>query len=89
MGMAPVSVVVFSEASCCEMPRRLSHFVYGVIQLGLTCGIAAGIASFPFIATGTSCPIGSWFVAWIMMLPIVPFAAPAIRNLTHISTRED
>ena len=31
----------------------------------------------------------SWFVAWIMMLPIVLYAAPAIRNLTHILTRED
>lgn len=89
MGMAPVSVVFFSETSCCEMPRRLSHFVYGVIQSALTCGTAAGIASFPFIATGTSCPIGSWFVAGIMMLPIVLFAAPTIRNLTHISTRGD
>ena len=34
------------------IPRRFSHFVYGVIQSGLTCAIAAGIASFPFIADG-------------------------------------
>jgi hypothetical protein len=27
--------------------------------------------------------------AWIMMVPIVMFAAPAIRSLTHILTRED
>jgi len=31
----------------------------------------------------------SWFVAWMMMLPIVLFAAPVIRNLTPILTRED
>jgi hypothetical protein len=27
-------------------------------------------------------------IAWITMTPIVLFAAPAIRNLTHILTRE-
>jgi len=29
------------------IPRRYSHFVFGVIQSGLTSLIAAGIASFP------------------------------------------
>ena len=73
------------------IPRRFSHYVYGVIQSGLTCAIAAGIASFPFVAMGTFVThwLQSWFVAWIMMLPIVLFAAPVIRNLTHIFTRED
>ncbi len=73
------------------IPRRFSHYVFGVIQSGLTCMIAAGIASFPFIATGTFMVhwLQSWFVAWIMMLPIVLFAAPAIRSLTHLLTRED
>jgi len=73
------------------IPRRFSHFVYGVIQSGLTCAIAAGIASFSFVATGTFVThwLQSWFIAWIMMLPIVLFAAPAIRSLTHILTREE
>jgi len=34
------------------IPRRFSHFVYGFIQSGLTCAIAAAIASFPFLAGG-------------------------------------
>ena len=29
------------------IPRRYSHFIFGVIQAGLTSLIAAGIASFP------------------------------------------
>lgn len=29
------------------IPRRYSHFVFGIIQSGLTSLIAAGIASFP------------------------------------------
>ena len=88
--LAP-SVVLYSEVCMLGIPRRFSHFVYGVIQSGLTCALAAGIASFPFIDTGTFVThwLQSWFVAWIMMLPIVLFAAPAIRNLTHMLTRED
>ena len=72
------------------IPRRFSHFVYGFIQSGLTCAIAAAIASFPFLAGGTFVAhwLQSWFVAWIMMLPVVMFAAPAIRNLTHILTEK-
>ena len=73
-----------------RIPRRYSYFVYGVIQSGLTCAIATGIANAPFAAQGSFAAhwLQSWFVAWIMMLPVVLFAAPAIRNLTHILTDE-
>ncbi|QWG19920.1 DUF2798 domain-containing protein [Bradyrhizobium sediminis] len=72
-----------------RIPRRFSHFVYGVIQSGLTCAIAAGIASFPFIATGTFVThwARSWVFAWVIMLPVVLFAAPAIRRLSYLLTR--
>ena len=72
------------------IPRRFSHFVFGFIQSGLTCAVAAAIASGPFLTSGTfvSHWLQSWLMAWIMMLPIVLFAAPAIRSLTHILTRE-
>ena len=73
-----------------RIPRRFSHFVFGVIQSGLTCAIAAAIASFPFLSTGTFLAhwLKSGLVAWIMMLPVVVFAAPAIRKLTHLLTLE-
>ena len=73
------------------IPRRFSHFVFGVIQSGLTCAIAAAIASFPFLVGGTFLAhwLQSGFIAWITMLPVVVFAAPAIRKLTHVLTRED
>lgn len=74
------------------IPRRFSHFVFGFIQSGLTCAIAAAIASFPFFLAGGTFVVHwlqSWLIAWIMMLPIVMFAAPAIRKLTYILTRED
>lgn len=73
------------------IPRRFSHFVYGFIQSGLTCAVAAAIASVPFLSAGTFAShwLQSWLLAWIMMTPIVLFAAPAIRRLTYILTRED
>jgi hypothetical protein len=72
------------------IPRRFSHFVFGFIQSGLTCAVAAAIASYPLLATGAFVVhwLQSWLLSWILMLPIVLFAAPAIRNLTDMLTRE-
>ena len=72
------------------IPRRYSHFVFGVIQSGLTSAIAAAIASLPLRATGYFAMhwLQSWLVSWLLMLPIVIFAAPAIRRLAHAVTRE-
>ena len=73
------------------IPRRFGHFVYGIIQSGITCAIAAAIASLPLTTTGAF--VAHWLrsslVAWITMLPIVLFAAPVIQHLTQLLTRED
>lgn len=73
------------------IPRRFSHFLYAVIQSGLTCAIAAAIASTPFISAHTFAShwLQSWGLSWALMLPVVLFAAPGIRRLTWLLTRED
>jgi hypothetical protein len=73
------------------IPRRYDHFVYGVIQSGLTCAIASAVASFPFLAARSFIThwFQSWLVSWLLLLPIVLVAAPAIRKLAHILTREE
>lgn len=73
------------------IPRRFSHFVFGFIQSGLTCAIAAAIASFHVMASGTFMLhwLQSWLFSWLLMLPIVLFAAPAIRRLSYVLTREE
>ncbi|MBR1152470.1 DUF2798 domain-containing protein [Bradyrhizobium sp. JYMT SZCCT0428] len=73
------------------IPRRYSHFVYGFIQSGLTCAIAAAIASFPLVGSGHFVMhwLQAWLFAWILMLPVVLFAAPVIRRLAHAVTREE
>ena len=74
-----------------RIPRRYSHFVFGVIQSGLTSLIAAGIASFPSLARGTFLQnwMVSWLIAWVTMLPVVLLAAPAIRSLALAMTRDE
>jgi hypothetical protein len=72
------------------IPRRYSHFVFGVIQSGLTCFIAAGIASIPSIATGHFLWnwFASWLISWAAMSPVVLLAAPAIRSVSLALTRD-
>lgn len=73
------------------IPRRFSHFVFGIIQSGLTCAVAAAIASHPFLTQGSFVKhwLQSWALAWLLMLPVVIFAAPIIRKLTYVLTRDE
>jgi uncharacterized protein DUF2798 len=73
------------------IPRRYTHFVFGVIQSGLTSLIAAGVASIPSLAAGNFLRnwLLSFLVAWVTMLPVVLLAAPAIRSLALALTRDD
>jgi len=73
------------------IPRRYSHFVFGVIQSGLTTVIATGIASLsePTLARFVTHWLLSWLVAWVAMLPVVMLAAPGIRALTLALTRDE
>jgi hypothetical protein len=73
------------------IPRRYGHFVYGVVQSGLTCAIASAIASFPFLTAGLFVVhwLQSWLISWLLMLPVVLVAAPVIRKLADMLTREE
>jgi hypothetical protein len=65
--------MVLVEGRILGIPRRYSHFVYGFIQSGLTCGIAAAIASFPLAASGNFLIhwLRAWLFSWLLMLPVV------------------
>ena len=73
-----------------RIPRRHGHFVFGVIQSGLTCLVAAGIASYPesTVARFLGHWLIAWAISWLTMLPIVLLAAPSIRALVNHLTRE-
>lgn len=72
------------------IPRRYSHFVYGVIQSGMTSLVATGMASYLSAASGHFFWnwFSSWLFSWIAMAPVVLVAAPTIRSLSLALTRE-
>lgn len=73
------------------IPRRYSHFVFGVVQSGLTSLVATGIASLPVdsVVLFVSHWLAAWLVAWVVMLPVVLLAAPTIRAFALWLTREE
>ena len=73
------------------IPRRHSHFIFAVIQSGLTSLIAAGIASLPLVTIGQFLMhwLWSWLASWIVMLPVVVLAAPLIRSVSLRLTRDE
>ena len=73
------------------IPRRYSHFIFAVIQAGLTCLIAAGIASLALVTMGQFLAhwLLSWVISWVAMLPVVVLAAPLIRFVSfHLTSDE-
>ena len=73
-----------------NIPRRYSHFLFGLIQSGFTCAIAAGIASAPLIYDGIflSHWLKSWIFAWAIMIPFVLLATPLIRRTVDVLTSD-
>lgn len=64
-----------------KIPARYEHFVFGILQSGLTCLIAAGITVTPHAFDGVFLAhwLKAWLVSWLLMLPVVISAAPLIR----------
>ncbi len=74
-----------------KLPARFRPYAFGVIQSGLTCAVAAAIASAAYVPSGMflSHWLRSWLLAWITMVPIVLLAAPFIQRLARSLTRDD
>jgi hypothetical protein len=72
-----------------KIPKKYSHFAFGMIQAGLTSAVASAIASMQFVAEGTfvSHWVRSSLFSWVAMLPVVVLAAPLIRWLANRITR--
>jgi hypothetical protein len=68
----------------------LQPFFYGAIQSGLTTGIATAVAAsgYEYETTFLQHWIATWFVSWVLMMPLVLFVAPIIQRLTALLTRD-
>lgn len=66
-----------------RIPRRYSHFVFGVIQAGITCLVSSAIANDPLHPATSygSDVLQAWLLSWLMMIPFVLLAAPLIRAM--------
>ena len=73
------------------IPRRHGHFLFAVIQSGLTCLIAAGVASLSLVTMSQFVIhwLLSWIVSWVAMLPVVILAAPLIRSISVHLTKDE
>ena len=73
-----------------RIPKRYGHFLFGIIQSGFTCAIAAAIASGPFMYTGMYFGhwLKSWLMAWAVMIPFVLLITPVIRRAVDMLTDE-
>ena len=71
-----------------KFPLRYRHLIFGVMQSGLTCAVAAAIASLPFYAEGSFASHWShtYLYSWTIMLPMVVIAAPVIRRIVDAIT---
>jgi hypothetical protein len=63
------------------IPKRHGHLVFGLIQSGITCAVAAAVASWPLMQEGTFTIhwVRAWAISWVTMLPVVIVATPIIR----------
>jgi len=72
-------------------PAQICAFHFRSHPVRIDVGLAAGIASAPFLAQGSFLMhwLMSWLLSWMLMLPVVVLAAPVIRGLANALTRED
>ncbi len=63
-----------------RIPRRFNYLVFGVIQSGMTCAVAAAIASFPLSTAFVGHWLRSWLMSWLIMVPVVVVATPLIHS---------
>jgi hypothetical protein len=74
-----------------KLPRRYAHFLFAIIQSGITTAVASAITSSRLAADDLLIAswFSSWLVSWATMVPIALLAAPAIRGLTLSLTSEE
>jgi hypothetical protein len=65
-----------------KIPHQFSHYIFGVLQSGVTCAVASGITVFG--AANSENKFFDWLIAWSMswitMLPVIFLIAPILRQ---------
>jgi hypothetical protein len=73
-----------------KIPHRYSHYVFGILQSGITCAVASGISVLG--STTSTSKIMDWLMAWSLswatMLPVVFLIAPVLRHAVERITEK-
>jgi membrane protein implicated in regulation of membrane protease activity len=74
-----------------RISERHSHLIFGLVQSAITCAVATGIASIPFVESGSFVVqwAKAWAISWVSMLPVVIMAAPLIRAFVERLVRNN
>ena len=72
-----------------KISRKQAHFLFAVIQSGVTSAVASAVASFRLLEDNLF--LNNWLGSWLtsFMVPIVLFAAPTIQRVTVLLTSDD
>jgi hypothetical protein len=73
------------------VPSRYASFAFGIIQAGVTTGVATAVANLRVGASSVGWIfdwLAAWSLAWMAMLPIVALAAPLIQRVVRAITIE-
>lgn len=74
-----------------RIPKQYGPFIYGIIQSGITTGVASSIATFSALGISGKALIAwciAWIVAWATMIPIVIAVAPFIQRAVLALTKQ-
>lgn len=67
-----------------RIPRRFVPITYGIIQAGITTGVATAVATLQTAGmdgVAIAAWLWSWGISWITMLPVVVLVAPFIQRI--------
>ena len=65
-----------------KIPKKYGHYLFGILQSAITCAVASGISTFKAAPIEQIVPqwASSWAISWLLMIPVVLFAAPLLRK---------
>jgi hypothetical protein len=71
-----------------KRPKRHAHYLFAVIQSGLTTAVASAITSIRLATDDVLLNwLDSWLVSWATIVPVVLLAAPLIQRTTLLLSK--
>ena len=71
-----------------KIPQHYGHYVFAILQSGVTCAVASAITVFKTDAGDFQIVdwLCAWGLSWLIMLPVVLLFAPVLRKAVEKMT---